>query len=338
MDRRRLALALLVGLAPVGAACSDDPAATGSDLRLNELQAIGSHNSYHILAGPPPDPAMNYQHAPLATQLDAGVRHFEIDVHRDAATGAVVVYHVKGLDDHTTCADLAECLGQIRAWSDSHPHHHALFVLLEPKDDIARLAADSGGDPADTGELLWDGHIADIDPIIRAAWPDRLLTPAAVQGDAATLGAAIATRGWPRIDDTRGELVLVLNDEGALRTEYRAAHAAGDAPCFVFAELGDPDAAFLKADDPRGDPARLAAGLAAGLIARTRADGDTQVDADETAAAFATGAQLVSTDYPIARDDGAHPGYRVPWPGTPEHPSICNPVTAPADCRADDIE
>jgi len=331
MSRSALSLLLLVSLAFGG--CDDGP--EGSHLRLNELQALGTHNSYHILAQDPPDPALNYQHTPLPEQLDGGVRHFEIDIHRDAVTGDIAVYHIKSIDEGASCTTLAACLGAIRAWSDAHPHHHALVVLLEPKDDLARFAFDIGQDPAMTGELLWDGHIGDIDAVIRAAWPNRLLTPAAVRGRHATLREAIITSGWPTIDATRGQLAIVVNDEGALRTAYRDVL---DPAAFVFAEPSDDDAAFVKADTPGADPVRLATALAAGFIARSRADGDTVVDPEETAAAIASGAQLISTDYPVARTDGAHPGYRIPWPGTPAHPSRCNPVTAPPDCVDADIE
>ncbi len=322
----------IVGAAAL-AACGDE-ASSGPDLLLNHLQALGTHNSYHILAGPPADPALDYEHDPIGTQLDLGVRHFELDAHRDV-DGAIAVYHIKSADEATTCATLAICLEQMRAWSDAHPDHHALVAIIEPKDDLARLAVRVGADPAETGELLWDGHIGDIDPVIRATWPDRLLTPADVRGDAATLAQAIAERGWPTIEATRQHLVVVVNDTSALRDEYRQ---VADPAAFVFGEPGDDDVAFVKADNPRADPSRLAAAVAAGYIVRTRADGDLVVDAAETEAALASGAQLVSTDYPRARDDGAHPGYRIPWPGTPEHPSRCNPVTAPADCRDDLIE
>ncbi len=327
----RLAVCSLASLALVG--CDDEP--KGSHLRLNELQALGTHNSYHLLTQAPADPALDYQHAPLPEQLDGGVRHFELDVHRDAVTGDIAVYHIKSIDEGASCTTLAACLGAIRTWSDAHPDHHALFVLIEPKDDLARFAVDVGQDPATYGELLWDGHIADIEAVIRAAWPDRLLTPSLVRGKAATLREAITTHGWPTIDATRGELAIVLNDEGALRTEYRNVQ---DPACFVFAEPSDDDAAFVKADNALEDPVRLAAALAAGFIARSRADGDTVVDPDETSSALASGAQLISTDYPVARTDGVHPGYRIPWPGTPEHPSRCNPVTAPPDCVDSDIE
>lgn len=323
-DMRWLAPVVLLG-------CADGPASP----RLHEIQALGTHNSYHRLAGRPADPALDYVHDPLPDQLDDGVRHFELDAHRDAESGAIAVYHIKHVDEASSCATLADCLLAIRAWSDAHPRHHLVVVLVEPKDDLARVAVEVGVDPAGTGELPWAGNIAELDAVIRAAWPDRLLTPADVQGDAATLREAITTTGWPTVDATRQRIAVVLNDTDALRDEYRAVI---DPVAFVFGDAGDPDEAFVKLDDPAADPQRLAAALAAGFIVRSRADADTEVDPTTTAAVLASGAQLVSTDYPVARDDGAHPGYRLPWPGTPERPSRCNPVTADPDCRDGDIE
>lgn len=330
MSTRTADVALLLTLL---LSCADgDASPAGPDLRLDHLQALGSHNSYHVLAGAPADPALDYQHAPLDAQLSAGVRHFEIDVHRVPAGDVgedIAVFHIKSLDEAATCTTFAACLSTIRGWSDAHPDHHLIVVLIEPKDDLARLAAELGKDPAVTGELLWDGHLADLDQVIARVFPDRVLSPADVQGSAATLRAAITTTGWPAIDDTRQHVAFVLLDSGPLRAEYRTVPAPR---CFVFADPPDADAAFIKLDDPLGDAAAIADALDAGFIVRTRADTDAEVDPARAAAALASGAQLVSTDYPLARDDGANPGYRIPWPGTPERPSRCNPVTAPPDC------
>lgn len=315
-------------------ACAGD-APAGPALRLNHLQALGTHNSYHVLAGAPADPALDYQHAPLDAQLDGGVRHFELDAHRVPDRDDIAVYHIKALDEATTCDTLVGCLMTLRAWSDAHPEHHLIVALIEPKDDLARLAADLGKDPAVSGELLWDGHMADIDRAVDAAWPDRVLTPAHVRGSATTVREAITTRGWPTIDDTRQHLAVVLLYSGTLRDEYLA---VPDPRCFLFAQPSDDDAAFIKLDDPIEDAEPIADALAAGFIVRTRADSDAALDPARTAAALASGAQLVSTDYPAARDDGANPGYRLPWPGTPTHPSRCNPITAPPACRDDLIE
>ena len=62
----------------------DGPRAYPRDdtLRLNQLQALGTHNSYHLLEGVAIDPELDFEHAPLDVQLGAqGVRQFEPDAH-----------------------------------------------------------------------------------------------------------------------------------------------------------------------------------------------------------------------------------------------------------------
>src|SRR3954467_13405349 len=65
-------------------------------LRINHLQAKGTHNSYH---DPTDDVAMtmalDYRHKPLGEQLASeGVRQFELDTHLNAFTGELEVYHL----------------------------------------------------------------------------------------------------------------------------------------------------------------------------------------------------------------------------------------------------
>ena len=73
--------------------------ATGDEPRLNQLQVIGSHNSYHIA----PDgairellvsrnaqraQALDYTHRPLAEQFSKlGIRQVELDVYADPKGG-----------------------------------------------------------------------------------------------------------------------------------------------------------------------------------------------------------------------------------------------------------
>jgi len=67
-------------------------------LRLNEIQIIGSHNSYHAglaanemtylrKVNPKAADALDYRHPSLQVQLDAGVRQLEIDVFSDFQGG-----------------------------------------------------------------------------------------------------------------------------------------------------------------------------------------------------------------------------------------------------------
>ena len=106
---------------------------------------------------------------------------------------------------------------------------------------------------------------------------------------------------------------------------------------FTNAEPGDPDAAFVKLNNPF-DPA-IPAVVEAGYLVRTRSDADTvEARTGDTApreAALASGAQFVSTDY-YQPDPDFMTGYFVEIPGGT--PGRCNPVNAPASCREEGLE
>ena len=91
-----------------------------------------------------------------------------------------------------------------------------------------------------------------------------------------------------------------------------------------------PAAAFLILNDPVGQAARIREAVEAGYIVRTRADADTREartgDMTRRDAAFATGAQFVSTDYYRA-DPRFKTGYEVRFEGGTT--LRCNPVRRP---------
>src|ERR1700744_2048305 len=78
-----------------------------NDLRINQVQVIGSHNSYKqaldtalftILKTKNPKAAMGleYSHVSLGEQMDLGLRNLEIDVYADEKGGKYA--HPKGLE------------------------------------------------------------------------------------------------------------------------------------------------------------------------------------------------------------------------------------------------
>lgn len=303
------------------AACSTDPVAPPPPdrgfryplddvLRLNHVQALGTHNSYHLSTEGVDVEEWSYDMAPLDVQLGGqGVRQFEIDVHRDPERDRWAVYHIGLVDEQTTCVAFTDCLGVMKDWSDRNPAHHPIVTLIEVKDE---------------GEV----SLPSLEAELLSVWPeDRLVTPDLVQGDAASLRDAVADVGWPTLGELRGRALFVLHDSGALRDEYTDAltTTAGRA-MFPDADtdLDLPIAAFASINDAVTDADPLAAALAAGFLVRTRADSGGDVSGRD--AAIASGAQFASTDFP---DEVEIPG------GTP---SRCNPVTAPDECHSEAIE
>jgi hypothetical protein len=242
------------------------------------------------------------------------------------------VLHVQDIDYRTRCLTLVSCLETIRAWSDEHPGHAPILVLIEAKDDVIP-------DPLDLGFVnpvpFGPAELDEIDDDIRATIPpDKLITPDEVRGDHATLEEAIRTEGWPTLGETRGRILF------AERDDYIAGHPslAGRA-MFASVRPGAPEAAFIKLNDSIDDQELIREVVAMGFIVRTRADGDTvEARTGDTArrdAALASGAQFVSTDYPEP-DPRFGTGYMVEIPGGV--PARCNPVSAPAPCSPLDVE
>jgi hypothetical protein len=323
-----------------------------ADLRINEIQVLGTHNSYHVEPRPdilsaylgvdPEAIDLAYTHAPLTTQLeDQGIRQFELDLVGDAAgdlfrpigTPGWKVLHIEQIDEGSTCPTLVDCLAEIEAWSADHHDHVLVTVLVEFK---TPGEVEGGVDaPPVTPQAL-----RAFDAEVRSVFgPDRLVTPDDVRGDHESLEAAVLAGSWPTVDEARGRVMFVLNDH---RDEY----VDGDPSlagrvAFPNSTPGEPDAAFLLLNDPIADAAAIVAAVEAGYIVRTRADVPVATvrsgDTAQRDAAFASGAQFVSTDFPV-------PGLSLRWgtdyvaqlPGG--GPARCNPVTAPPDCDAATIE
>jgi hypothetical protein len=293
-------------------------------LRVSHLQAKGTHNSYHQDPGHDAIDEWAYSHAPLAQQAACqGVRQFELDVHqRD--DGGFDVLHVPVLDPVSSCETLRDCLGALRSFSDASPGHHPLFVMVEPKNGIQQAEA--------------EGYLAELEAAVVESWPDRLLSPDLVQGEHPDLPTALLVDGWPTLGEVRGHLLLWLLDSGALRDSYThgGTSLAGRA-MFVRSDPGDPFAAVMMRDDPTGSFDEIQELVRAGYLIRTRSDSGGVLSEEDGAArrdtAIASGATMVSTDYPAPVEDHDY------WLQLPEgSPSRCNPLTAPTDCTSEAIE
>lgn len=294
-------------------------------LRLHHLQALSTHNSYHL------EPEGNelvdwmYSHEPLDVQLDAlGVRHVELDLRYDWAEERFEVYHLPVIDEDTTCRRFTECLERIESWSAGHPGHHPVVVQLEIKDGL----------PADP-QAYWSGLHDEIDSVIPRG--DRF-QPADVEGAVDRgLGDVIADEGWPTLGALRGRVLFMMDNGGELRDSYtHGGQHVNDRILFPSSTPGDPFAAVAVINDPF-DQAAIDAALAANMLVRTRADagvaGAQANDITSRDAALASGAHFITTDFP-APTVGMEYFVQIPG-GTP---SRCNPVTAPAECTAPALE
>jgi hypothetical protein len=372
--RRALVVAVVCALV---ACSSSSPRAYPHDdtLRLNDIQVLGSHNSYHVQGDPKLldilrsfdkslADSLQYGHPPLDEQFDHdGVRQIELDVFADPNGGLYAnrggqvliggprpsgepaldqpgfkVLHVQDVDFRTTCLTFVACLTMVRDWSHAHPRHVPIMIDVEAKQDAIPDPVNLGfAVPHPIGPPELDALDAEIRSVLS---PADLVTPDDVRGSHATLEEAIRTDGWPTLAKSRDKVLFVLDNEDKIRDDYIAGHPALKGRIlFKSSPRGTPEAAFLKLNDPVEDEAAIRQAVLDGYVVRTRADADTvQARTGDTTmrdAALRSGAQWVSTDYEVP-DTQFGTGYVVAIPGGT--PARCNPVRNPRDCTSADIE
>jgi len=285
--------------------------------RLDEVQLIATHNSSHRLPDPlrlfliglavPGEPAkLRYAHQYLTDQLDAGIRSIELDVRRKG--DRFIVSHVPFVDDRSNCPDFDLALEELRLWSERTPGHVPVLVLLELKDDaLSRIP----------GMKRFDRRGLDLlDGTIRSAFADsQLLRPDDVRGGAPTLEAAVLERGWPTIRECRGRFLFILHENARLRGLFLEGNPVlSGRVMFTCASPGSPDAAVLLRNDPVTHGPSIRDLVARHYMVRTRADAELKADPRRFDEALASGAQIVTTDFPPS--EPPHPsGYVCSFPG-----------------------
>ena len=378
MPRRILAAAvgtLACALVLSTGARADPRGPAGGAVRLNQLQVIGTHNSYHreisereqaaydaaINTPGDYDAFLAYSHATLPRQFARqNVRGLELDLFGDPAGGlyaeplvrravglgpladpawrapGIKVLHIADVDYRTTCVQLVTCLRQVRAWSQAHPQHVPIPIMLELKRSDARIV-NVGGVVAPA----WDAAALDaLDAEIRSVFDeDEMITPDDVRRRGHTLEGSVLEHGWPRLRDARGKVMFLLdNDPGAIRDAYLAGRPNLEGRVlFTNARPGFSDAAFVKRNEPRGaNTAQIADLVRRGYYVRTRSDVPLQTvitnDNSMLYAALASGAQLSSTDFPqIGMSARYDSDFVAELPNG--EPVRCNPVNAPPALR-----
>jgi hypothetical protein len=337
--------------------------------RLNQIQVIGTHNSYHaglapseaklmLEQNPKLFQALEYRHPALDRQLSSGVRQIELDIFADSEGGRYAhpsgpdsvaaaglpkdppfdpeglmskpgfkVMHAQDIDYRSTCQQLIACLQIVRAWSKSHPGHVPIFILLETKQ--SDLPAHYH---AVTTEKFTAATFDALDMEIRSVFPAaEMIIPDQVRGKYRTLQEAVFHNNWPKLASARGKVIFLI-DQRPVGPIYLEGHPSlRHRVIFTNAEPGQPDCAFTEENE--GTAEEIAALVRKGYLVRTRTDSDTnQARTNDTARrdiALASGAQLLSTDYPSS-EASPWTGYSVGLPNGAV--ARCNPINAPPSC------
>ena len=299
-------------------------------LHINQIQVIGSHNSYKkaiedklytfLESQSDKMKSIQYDHITIPEQLDLGLRNLEIDVYVDTEGGKFAnpkglqlaepqegfdmnkdmikpgfkVLHIPDIDFRTHYNTLEACLLAIKTWSDAHPTHEPVFITLEAKDgETNRFGT--------TPEAFTEAAFKNLDDtLIAGLGRDKLITPDDVRGEHATLEEAILNNNWPTLKASRGKFLFILDDAKAKRALYIKNHSSlKGRVLFANAEPGTPEAATLIRNNP--EDKTISSLVSQGYIIRTRADAGTKEpranDYSHFEAAKKSGAQIITTDY-----------------------------------------
>lgn len=279
---------------------------------MNQIQALGSHNSYHTGI----DPALfaylhakygsrmnglEYSHLPIERQLDMGLRALEIDVVYDPNGGLYA--HPVGMEIEKK-NKLAgppydpEALMQkpgfkvihvpdIDFRSNVYTFQQELALLKAWSDahpnhlpiPITMNAKDDGlNEPNFVKPLKFDRAAFNAwdAEILAGLGRSKLITPDDVRGSYPTLEAAVLAQAWPKLSEARGKFLFVLDETGEKLAIYIKDHQAlRGRVMFVNQTEGRPEAAFRIVNDPQRDWAYIQYLVRSGYYVRTRADADT---------------------------------------------------------------
>jgi hypothetical protein len=337
-----LALFFLSGCKKNNEAISTDQTEI-NNLKLNQIQVLGSHNSYHkhmspqmfsflenidfLLPSAYKVDGIDYHHEPFLDQLDLyGMRSFEIDIYADPQGGRFYnrqgnifigqpvasgidelrepgfkVLHIPDIDFETNAYTFKSALRQFKDWSDAHPNHLPVYMLIESKE---QTVGDVLGFLGFVTAIKFTPAIAGaIDDEIKEVFGnslDQVITPDMVRGSYATLKDAVLAGNWPSVGASRGKFIFAM--QGPATDDYLSGHPSLQGRAmFLITKPDLPESAFIGEDDPQRYHARIQDEVRQGYIVRTRADeanhenisGDYSRQED----AFTSGAQMISTDY-----------------------------------------
>lgn len=339
------------------------------DIRINQIQVVGTHNSY----AEPVDPkvldlvtpimrnlmkrydssmsseqkakfqeyhpngmdfqdALNYKHPDLVQQLNANLRGLELDVYYDPdgnrfnhpASYRILqekgvkdlaphntkglekpgfkVLHMADIDFRSHYPNLKDALTELRQWSDQHPQHTTIFIMIEAKDSGFPIFPD----PTQVLPFTQTAYDELDAEIIKYLGKDKIITPKEIQGQFATLREAVTHNNWPKTADSKGKFIFMLlpGSAGTLSTKNNPYLINGSLEkrlMFMESEPDDSFAAFILRDNAIVRQHEIQAMVKQGFIVRTRADIETYEakvnDLTRSKSAFSSGSQIISTDF-----------------------------------------
>lgn len=280
---------------------------------MNDIQIIGSHNSYKLAIDdalketmeqqrPGSVRGLDYSHIPLSDQLDLGLRILEIDVVYDpegglyaAPFGYVQLKKMgKVVSDydpdsvmkkpgfkvlHVPDVDFRSSCLTFKACLEevkswSQEHPNHIPILIMMNAKDSGIEGEGFVKPLDFDSLAFEQWDQEILDVFSKK---ELIVPDDVRGDFETLEAAVLDHGWPELNKVRGKVFFLIDHTDKKRDIYIRHHPTlKGRVMFVDAEEGMPASSIRVINDPVRNKSRIQELVKKGYLVRTRADADTE--------------------------------------------------------------
>ncbi|MEZ6028594.1 MAG: Ca2+-dependent phosphoinositide-specific phospholipase C [Hyphomonadaceae bacterium] len=346
-----------------------------ANLRMNDIQTLGTHNSYKDwiapeefaifkATAPKSAPPLEYAHEPIPAQLDWGIRQFEIDILYDPEGGrfldpllrrqAVAAgketpelafkdelakpgFKVMHVPDLDYRTTCPTLVACLTQVRDWSVAHPDHTPMFIMLNTKETSASWDGAAPV----LSFNAAAYDaLDAEVLSVFPrEALITPADIKGDHATVREGVLANNWPTLAEARSRVMIGILASRESTEPYRNGPGGIAArPMFVRAVSTDPDAAWLMWDDPIANQDAIHQAVRDGFLVRTRTEQDTvEVRANTTEKR----ASAFASSGQFISTDYYKPNlnfsdYSVALPGGGV--TRCNPLRVPEACGAHKVE
>ena len=280
-------------------------------LKFNELRYTATHNSYQtesvdvlkqiygklseLTFGLVPVTMADFVSPTLTDQLNSGIYSFEIDIEVFDRDGEIsfTCMHSPCLEMTTSCYDFALGMKEIAMWSDNNPGHLPITVIIEPKAFFI---------PMENMKALNLDYAKELDKTLRTTLGDRLFTPDDMLRGYESFGEMRRADDWCKAEDMLGKVLVLLHDCGTTQSYIDLDPTLRTQAMFPMLRANDIDrdcASFLLINKPEGEFDDIQKALENKFVVRTRVDEFTNISEKRREKAFESGAQILSTDYPV---------------------------------------
>ncbi len=290
----------------------DLQAALDSGIKFNELRYTATHNSYQtesvdelkqlygklneLTFGLVSAKEADFVSPTLTEQLSSGIYSLELDIEVIDKKGDVsfTCMHAPQIQMTTSCYDFALAMKEIALWSDNNPNHLPITIIIEPKGFFL---------PMENMKSLNLDYAKVLDQTLRDTLGDKLFTPADMLRDYESFGAMRKADDWCKVKDMLGKVLILMHTCDTTEAYIKLDSSLKTQAMFPMLREEDTQrdcASFILLNDPRESLDDIKNAVEEDrLIVRTRADKFTEVTDERREKAFDSGAQIVSTDYPV---------------------------------------